>query len=72
LTTKLYGVDNNLVKHRFNDQVVNKCNCIYYKKLKELNLEKYNYASKAIMENLYLHNINIIFKQCNKIRNFRK
>ena len=71
LTAELYWIDTNLIKNRFNDQVIKNCDCIYCKYLTELNIDKYDFASKAIMQNLYLHNIITIYEQCNKMKNFR-
>ncbi len=71
LTANLYWIDTSLIKYRFNDQVIKDCDCIYCKNLTELKLDKYDFASKVIMQNLYLHNITIIFEQCNKMKNFR-
>ena len=71
LTSELYWIDSNLIKHRFNDQVIKNCDCMYCKNLTELNIDKYDFASKLIMQNLYLHNIITIYEQCNKMKNFR-
>jgi queuine/archaeosine tRNA-ribosyltransferase len=71
LTAELYWIDTNLIKHRFNDQVIKNCDCIYCRYLTELNVSKYDFASEAIMQNLYLHNIITIYEQCKKMKNFR-
>ncbi len=70
LTAELYWIDNKLEKHRFNDKIVNNCNCHFCKNLQGVNLKKYEYATKKILQNLYLHNIATVFNFCKRAQTF--
>ncbi len=70
LTAELYWIDSKLMKRRFNDQIINECNCDYCEELTELKLDRYEYASRKIMINLYLHNIKNIWKYCDNLKKF--
>lgn len=70
LTSELYFVDENLVKHRFSDEVLTKCDCYFCDRLRSLRLENYEYPGRSVIEKLFLHNIIAIKNYCDNVKCF--
>ncbi|MHA1302411.1 MAG: hypothetical protein ACTSQE_10440 [Candidatus Heimdallarchaeaceae archaeon] len=73
LTSDLYYLTPSLRKVRFDDQVIADCSCPYCNELRESVQDiSYDFASIAILVNLYLHNITTVTQFCSNPPNYTK
>ncbi len=70
LTAELYFVDDNLIKYRFSEEVLTKCECYFCERLRSLRLENYEYPGRSVMEKLFLHNVISISNYCDNVKCF--
>ncbi|MHA1707910.1 MAG: hypothetical protein ACTSVB_10085 [Candidatus Heimdallarchaeaceae archaeon] len=70
ITGRLIWINKNLRKEKFDDQIINKCNCKFCKNIRKMDITNNRYISRELLENLYLHNIITISKYSKQINPF--
>lgn len=69
LTTEFYYITPKFHKIRFNDEIIQACDCPFCHKLQQMNIKEMSFAGIELITNLYLHNTKMLNDFSKNVKN---